>query len=140
VQANNTGTEMRTRDAIEQTSIVVIATLVQPGVVSAGPPGAHHIDDAGFRVERALTPPAGAASPVAANVKVSYTRQVYPEAIAEPPLERGRRYVLFCNIHSRLRLHALRIVPHSEETVRVVARAFDAGARHSGGDPGDRVA
>jgi len=140
VEARHPGAELRTRDAIEQTTVVLTGTLVDPGVVSAGPPGAHAIDAATFRIDRTLTPTAAGTSPVAGTVRVSYNRQLFPEASAEAPLERGRSYVLFASILSPQRLFALKIVPHNEEAVRVVASAFDGGARHSSGDPGDRIA
>jgi hypothetical protein len=140
VEARHPGGEIRTREAIEQTTVVLIGTLVEPGILSPGPPGAHAIDDATFRIDRTLTPTAAGTSPVSGTVRVSYTRQLFPEASAEAPLERGRSYVLFCTIQSPQRLFALKIVPDNEEAVRVVASAFDGGARHSSGDPGDRVA
>jgi hypothetical protein len=140
VEAKHPGRAIRTRDAIEQTSVVVLGTLVEPGTVSPGPPGAQHIDDAGFRIERTLTPAGSGAQAVSGNVRVSYTRQVSPPAEAEPALERGAKFVLFCTIHSPRRLHALKVVPHSEEAVRVVASAFDNGARHPRDTSGDRIA
>ena len=140
MEVRHPGREIRTREAIERTSVVVVGTLVEPGIVSPGPPGAHDIDDAGFRIDRTLTPTAAGTSPVSGTVRVWYTRQVFPEAAAEAALERGRPYVLFCTIQSPQRLFALKIVPHSEEAVRVVASAFDSGARHASGDSGGRVA
>lgn len=140
VEAKHPGTSIRTREAIERTSVVVIGTLVEPGTLSPGPPGAHRIDDAAFRIERTLTPGPAGVPPVSGTVKVSYTRQVFPEAEAEAQLERGRPYVLFCTVHSPQRLHALKVVPHSEEVDRVVASAFDGGARHAGADSGALLA
>ena len=134
------GGEIRTREAIEQTAVVLVGTLVDPGLVSPGPPGAHAIDDATFRIDRTLTPTAAGTSPVSGTVRVSYNRQLFPQASAEAPLERGRSYVLFASILSPQKLFALKIVPNNEESVRVVASAFDGGARHSTGDPGDRIA
>lgn len=139
MEARHPGRQIRTTDAIERTSVVVLATLVAPGMVSPGPPGAQHVDDAGFRVERTLTPGGGRAPAVSGNVKVSYTRQIYPEAEADAALERGGKYVLFCTAHSAKRLHALKIVPHTDEALRVVASAFEGGARH-GEAPRDRIA
>jgi hypothetical protein len=139
MEAQHPGRSLRTRDAIERTSIVVLGTLVEPGTVSPGPPGSQHIDNAGFRIERTLTPAEGASTKISDNVRVSYTRQVFPQASAEAPLERGSSYVLFCTVHSPQRLHALKIVPHSEDAVRVVASAFAGGARHAGDTSADRI-
>lgn len=140
MDARHPGRAIRTNEAIEQTSVVVMGTLVEPGTVSPGPPGAHDIDDATFRIDRTLTPAAGGSATVSGTVKISYTRQVLPEAEAEAQLERGRQYVLFCTVHSGQRLHALKAVPHSEEAVRVVASAFGSGARHAVRDSGTRIA
>ena len=124
------GRQIRTTDAIERTSVVVVARLAAPGVVSPGPPGAHHVDDARFTVVRTLTPSGVPAPRISGTVKVSYTRQVFPESEADTPLEQGAGYVLFCTMHTPTRLHALKILPHNEETTRVVASAFEAGTRH----------
>jgi hypothetical protein len=64
------------------------------------------------------------------TVKVSYLRQVYPVCTAST-LERGRRYVFFCTRLGAQELHAVKIMPHSEDAVRVVASAFQGGARHA---------
>lgn len=140
MEARYPGRAIRTRDAIERTAAVVIGTLVEPGVVSPGPPGAHDVDDASFRIERMLTPPAAGVATISGTVKVSYTQQVFPEAEAEAPLERGRPYVLFCTAPAPKRLYALKVVPHSEDAVRVVASAFAGGARHAPAGPGARLA
>ena len=139
-EGRHPGRSIRTRDAIEQTSVVVVGTLVEPGTVSPGPPGTQHVDNAVFRIDRTLTPQEGTAPRVSGTVRVSYNRQVFPESSAEAPLERGSSYVLFSTVHSPQRLHALKIVPHSEEATRVVASAFGDGARHSGDTSGDRIA
>jgi hypothetical protein len=140
VAGRHPGRSIRTRDAIEQTSIVVVGTLVEPGTVSPGPPGSQHVDNAVFRIERTLTPSEGTVPRVSGNVRVSYTRQVFPQASAEAPLERGASYVLFSTVQSPQQLHALKIVPHSDEAARVVATAFGDGARHSGDPSADRIA
>jgi hypothetical protein len=140
VEARLPGTAIRMRDAIERTTVVVLGTLLEPGVVSPGPPGAHHVDGARFRVDRTLTPGETSATPITGTVTVSYTRQVLPESRAEAPLEPNRPYVLFCTVHSPRRLHALKIIPHSEETARIVASAFGGGARHGVRPSPDRTA
>lgn len=132
------GREIRTRDAIERTNVVVIASLVEPGVVSPGPPGAHDIDGARFRVERTLTP--DGAPQVGREITVAYTRQVVPPARAEAQLERGRSYLLFANVLAPRRLYALKVVPHSDEAARLVASAFSGGARHAVRDTDARLA
>jgi hypothetical protein len=134
MEARYAGRDMRTRTAIEQTSVVVVATLTEPGTPSPGPPGTQHIDGARFRVERTLSPAAGGAASVSGDVRVSYSRQVLPQAKAEAELERGSSYVLFCAVLAPGRLDAVKIVPHSDEAVRVVAAAFEGGAQH-GTDP-----
>jgi len=139
VEAGHPGRTIRTRDAIEQTTFVLVGTLVEPGTPSPGPPGAHRIDEARFRVEQVLTPSTGAPPP-SGTFALSYIRQVFPEPVAEAEPQRGGRYVLFCTLKAGQRLHALKVVPHSEEAVRVVASAFGGGARHAGGDSGDRLA
>jgi hypothetical protein len=140
VEARYPGGTIRTRDAIERTSIVVLGTLVEAGKSSPGPPGARHIDDAGFRIERTLTPAGSSVPAVSGTVKLSYTQQVFPESKAEAPLQRGATFVLFCTVTAPRRLHALKIVPHSEESVRVVASAFESGLRHTADTSGDRIA
>jgi len=140
VQARLPGTAIRTREAIEKTAVVVLGRLVEQGTISPGPPGAQHVDDAQFRIERTLTPREGAAPSVSGTVRVSYTQRVFPEAKAEAPLERNASYVLFCTVHTPRRLHALKIIPHSEETVRIVASAFGAGARHAAPTASGRIA
>jgi len=141
VEARYLGRGLRTRDAIERTSVVVVATLVEPGTLSPGPPGAQRIDEATFRIDDTLTPSGAASGPGSGRtVKLSYLRQVFPEAEAEAPLERGQRYVLFCTQMDARGLNALKIVPHSDEAVRVVASAFRGGARHSAPDAGERMA
>jgi len=134
VEAKYTGHELRTRHAIEQTTIVLAATLVEPGTMSPGPPGEQHVDNAAFRVERTLSPAASGGKPISGNVRVSYSRQTFPEAHAEAELQRGTPYLLFCTILGPRRLHATKIVPDSEDAVRVVSAAFEGGARH-GADP-----
>jgi hypothetical protein len=134
VEARYAGREIRTREAIEQTKIVVVATLMEPGTVSPGPPGTQHVDNAAFRVDRTLSPPASGAPSISGNVRVSYARQVFPESRAEAELQRGASYLLFCTVLAPGRLHATKIVPHSDDAVRVVAAAFEAGARQ-GADP-----
>jgi hypothetical protein len=119
--------KLRTRDAISQTTHVLAATLVESGSLSPGPPGAQHVDGARFRVDQTLSP--GSSAPLSGTLTVSYTRQVLPERSADPELRRGSKYVLFGTLTGR-RLHALKIVPYSEDTVRIVASAFAAGARH----------
>ena len=134
------GQAIRTREAIERTTVVLLGRLVEQGGASPGPPGAQDVDDAQFRIERTLTPGGSAAPSVSGTVRVSYTRRVFPESKAEAPLERNASYVLFCTVHSPKRLHALKIIPHSEETVRIVASAFGAGARHAAPTGSDRIA
>jgi hypothetical protein len=130
VEAKHPGTDIRTRDAIEQTAIVVVGTLVEAGTLSPGPPGAHRIDNARFRVEEVLTPMSN--EPQLRNtLSLSYLRQVLPESAAEIAPQPGHRYVLFSTLKPGKKLHALKIVPHSAEAVRVVASAFGAGAAHS---------
>jgi hypothetical protein len=139
VEARYQGRALRIRDAIEQTSVVVTGALVEPGTPSPGPPGAHRIDDATFRIDSALTP--GASSASSQTVKLSYLRQVFPESEAEAPLEPGQRYVLFCiEMGSNGGLSVIKIVPQSDETLRVVANAFQAGARHGRAESGERMA
>lgn len=124
------GAGIRTRDAIEQSAVVVIGTLLEAGTASPGPPGAHRIDNAKFRVDEILTPTSK--EPIASNtMAVSYLRQVMPAAAAEAPLQTGMRYVLFCTLKPGRQLHALKLVPHSTEAVRIVANAFETGAQHS---------
>ena len=130
---------IRTRDAIERTTHVVAGTLIDTGTISPGPPGAHHIDEAKFRIEQVLTP-RGTAPSISGAVALSYTRQVLPEAHADPELQRGGRYVLFGTAKPGRRFHAIKILPHSDDAVRVVASAFAAGARHSGESPHARLA
>ena len=130
MEANHPGTGIRTRDAIEQTGLVVAGTLVAVGTPSPGPPGAHRIDNARFRVEEILTPMAS--EPLQSNtLTLSYIRQVLPESAAEAAPQVGRRYVLFCTLKPGQKLHALKMLPHSADAVRVVASAFESGARHS---------
>jgi hypothetical protein len=131
--------QMRTRDAIEQTTHVLVATLVETGTLSPGPPGAHHVDGAKFHVEQVLTPRTGTTQP-SGTLTVSYTRHVLPEAHADPELRSGSKYVLFGTLKSGRRLHALKVVPHSEEALRIVASAFASGARHAAGSQGTRPA
>jgi hypothetical protein len=131
--------QIRTSDAIERTTHVVVGTLIETGTISPGPPGAHHVDEAKFRIERVLTP-RGTAPPISGTVSLSYTRQVLPEAHADPELQRGTKYVLFGTSKPGRRLHALKIVPHSDEAVRVVASAFAGGAKHSSGGSHARLA
>lgn len=140
MEARYPGGAVRTRDAIERTSIVVLATLVEAGKSSPGPPGSRDIDDASFRIERSLTPQGAGVPAVSGTVKVSYTQQVFPQSKAEAPLQRGARFVLFCTVTAPRQLHALKIVPHSEESLRIVASAFQSGARHTGGTSADRIA
>jgi hypothetical protein len=140
VEARYPGGTIRTRDAIERSAIVLLGTLVEAGKSSPGPPGARHIDDARIRIERTLTPAGSGVPAVSGTVKVSYTQQVFPQAKAEAPLERGAKFVLFCTVTAPRQLHALKIVPHSEESVRVVASAFNSGGRHMGNTSGDRIA
>ena len=123
------GREVRTRDAIERTNIVVVASLVEPGVISPGPPGAHDIDNAKFRVERTLTP-AGAPQ-VGREIRVAYTRQVIPASRAEAQLERGQSYLLFATVLAPRKLYALKIVPHSDEATKMVASTFRGGVQHA---------
>jgi hypothetical protein len=131
VETKLPGIELRTREAIEQSGVVVVGTLVDPGVVSPGPPGEQDIDDATFRIERTLSP-AGAGAPHASGtVKLSYSRRVFPESAAEAAMERGQSYVLFCTKPAQKRLYALKAVPHSEDAVRVVVAAFSAGVKHA---------
>ena len=120
--------QLRTRDAIAQTTHVLAATLLESGTLSPGPPGAQHVDGARFRVDQTLSPP-GDSAPPSGTLIVSYTRQVLPAQTADPELRRGSKYILFGTLRGR-RLHALKIVPDSEDTVRIVASAFAAGARH----------
>jgi len=131
--------QIRTRDAIERTTHVVVGRLIEPGTISPGPPGAHHIDEAKFRIEQTLTP-RDMAAPISGTVALSYTRQVLPKAHADPELQRGGRYLLFATAKPGRRLHALKIVAHSEEAVRVVASAFAGGARHAAEGPHARLA
>ena len=140
MEARLPGTAIRMRDAIERSTIVVLGTLLEAGVVSPGPPGAHHVDGARFRIDRTLTPGEASGAPITGAVTVSYTRQVLPESRAEASLEINRAYVLFCTVHSPKRLHALKIIPHSEETARIVASAFGGGARHAARPSPDRTA
>jgi hypothetical protein len=140
VEVKYTGRSIRTREAIEQTAVVVVGTLVEPGTVSPGPPGSQHVDNAVFRIERTLTPSEGAAPRVAGTVRVSYNRQVFPPSSAEAPLERGSSYVLFSAVHSPQKLNALKIVPSSDEAARVVATAFGDGARHLSDPSSNRIA
>jgi hypothetical protein len=121
---------IRTRDAIEQTAIVVAGTLTDAGTPSPGPPGAHRIDNAKFRVEQVLTP-TSKEDVRSDTMTMSYLRQVIPASVAEAPPQAGQRYVLFCTLKPGRRLHALKILPHSNEAVRIVASAFESGARHS---------
>jgi hypothetical protein len=131
------GQGLRTRDAIKRTSVVVGATLVEP----PGRPGSG--DGATVRIDEILTPadvaPNAAAVWSGRTVKVSYLRQVFPECPASS-LERGRRYVFFCTRIAEAELHALKIMPHSEDAVRVVASAFEGGARHAMGSSPQRPA
>ncbi len=130
MEAKHPGTGIKTRDAIEQTAVVVVGTLVEAGTLSPGPPGAHRIDNAKVRVEELLTPRSN--EPVLrSTLSVSYLRQVLPESAAEIAPQPGRRYVLFCTLKPGGRLHALKVLPHSAEAVAIVARAFESGAAHS---------
>ncbi|HJZ76276.1 MAG TPA: hypothetical protein VKE51_31290 [Vicinamibacterales bacterium] len=140
MDARYPGRAIRTRDAIEQTAVVVVGTLVEPGTLSPGPPGTQHVDNAVFRIERTLTPSEGTSPRVAGTVRVSYTRQVFPAAAAEAALERGSSYVLFSTIKSPQQLNAIKIVPSSDEAARVVASAFGDGARHSSDPASSRMA
>ena len=90
-------------------------------------PGAHFVNGARFRVDQTLSP--GSAAPLSGTLTVSYIRQVLPPRSADPELQRGSKYILFGTLTGR-RLHALKIVPHSDEAVRIVASALAAGARH----------
>lgn len=139
MDARYPGGTIRTRDAIERTTHVFLGTLVEPGSLSLGPPGAQRIDDAKFLVEQTLTPAAGAAAPNG-TYRLSYYRQVLPESTTEAQPQRGGRYVLFCTLKAGRQLHAIKVVPHSEEAVRIVASAFGGGARHAATDRGDRLA
>jgi hypothetical protein len=130
VEAKYPGSGIRTRDAIEQTGLVVAGTLVEVGTPSPGPPGAHRFDNARFRVEEILTPVSN--EPLPGNaLSLSYIRQVIPESAAEIAPQAGRRYVLFCTLKPGRQMHALKMLPHSAEVVRMVASAFETGARHS---------
>lgn len=140
VEARYPGGKIRTRDAIEQTAVVILGTLAQAGTASPGPPGARHIDGARVRVERTLTPAGPGVPAVSGTVSVSYTQQVFPQSKAEAPLEPGAKVLMFCTVTGPQHLHAIKIVPHSEESVRIVASAYEGGARHAGGVPGDRIA
>jgi hypothetical protein len=140
VNAKLPGTAVRTREAIERTTVVLLGRLLEQGGASPGPPGAQHVDNARFRIERTLTPGGSAAPSISGEVRVSYTRRVFPQSKAEAPLEPNASYVLFCTVHSPKRVHALKIIPHSEETVRIVASAFSAGARHAAPITSDRIA
>ena len=130
MEPKHPGTGIRTRDAIEQTAIVVSGTLMDAGTLSPGPPGAHRIDNAKFRVEEVLTPTT-AAPLQSGTLALSYLRQVVPASVAEAEPQPGNRYVLFCTLKPGRRLHALKILPHSGEAVRIVASAFEGGAQHT---------
>lgn len=134
------GTAVRTREAIERTTVVLLGRLLDQGGASPGPPGAQHVDNARFRIDRTLTPGGGATPSISGTVRVSYTRRVFPQSKAEAALEPNATYILFCTVHSPKRLHALKIIPHSEETVRIVASAFGGGARHPTPTASDRIA
>ena len=130
MEANHPGKGLRTRDAIEQSALVVAGTLVEVGTPSPGPPGAHRMDNARFRVEQILTPMSS--EPLQGNtLSLSYLRQVLPESAAEAAPQAGQRYILFCTLKPGRRLHALKMLPHSSEAVRIVASAFESGARHA---------
>lgn len=130
MEARYPGRSLRTRDAIQRTGLVVVGTLVEPGTVTLGPPGASRIDRATFNVEQVLTPSAGGTTPPG-RYALSYIRQTLPESSADSALRRGERYVLFCTVMPGKRLDALKVVPYSDEAGRIVASAFSAGARHT---------
>ena len=122
---------MRTRDAIEQSGVVVAGTVVDPGTPSAGPHDERPIDNARFRVEEILTPMAGARRAPRETVTLSYVRHAQPGVAAEHAPEAGRRYILFCTLEPQRQMHALKMLPHSPDVARMVASNFESGARHS---------
>ena len=124
------GARMRTRDAIEQSGVVVAGTVVDAGT----PPGPHDerpINNARFRVEEILTPMAGSPRPPRETLTLSYVRHGQPGPAAEHAPQAGRRYVMFCTLEPRRQMHALKMLPHSPDVARMVASSFESGARHS---------
>jgi hypothetical protein len=125
------GAGLRTRDAIEQSGVVVAGTVVDPGAPAAGLHGERPIDNARFRVEEILTPMSGARRALRETVTLSYVRHAQPGSAPEHAPQAGRRYILFCTLEPQRQMHALKMLPHSPDAARMVASSFESGARHS---------